>query len=52
MNTLVNDGKNPLDRRAVMLYFRLVVFDLLAQPSHIELMLATVNPLLEFEKAA
>jgi hypothetical protein len=52
LNTLVNDSKNPLDRRPVVLYFRLIILNLLAHISHIRLMFATVDPIPEFDKAA
>ena len=52
MNPLVNNSKDPLDRRPVVLYFRLIVLNLFAQISHIRLMLATVDPILEFKEAA
>lgn len=35
-----------------MLYFRLIVLDLLAQISHAGLMLTAVNPIFEFEEAS
>jgi hypothetical protein len=35
-----------------MLDFRLVILNLLAEPSHIELVLARVDPFFEFRKAA
>jgi hypothetical protein len=35
-----------------MLHFRLVVFDLLAEPSHVELVLTSIDALFEFQEAA
>jgi hypothetical protein len=35
-----------------MLHLRLVILDLLAEPSHVELMLTSIDALFEFRKAA